>query len=178
MARSAVCPTCTSPFQARRSNHRYCSRPCSRAAQVRPARAANVLTITEAAYLAGMIDADGHVILAEKAGRVVPIVGITSTNGALLQWVHRTLGVGGVYDQHPETDRRKASGGWQLRGAGTVSVLAQVAPYMLVKAEQAQIVLEFVARRAIPREALDDAWQREARERVRLLNQRGPLLQG
>ena len=104
-----------------------------------------VITDTEAAYLAGFIDADGHIGIVRRTTRrgdkhyayIRPVVQIGQAKRKILDWISDL--VGGTVSIHGQR------GFYNLRfHAGTIRwLLPQLLPYMQVKKRQAQIVLEF-----------------------------------
>ena len=103
------------------------------------------ITDTEAAYLAGFIDADGHIGIMRRtrhsASRTYkylrPIVQIGQSKREILDWISDL--VGGAVSVNC------SRGFYNLRlHAGTVRwLLPQLLPYLKVKKRQAEIVLQF-----------------------------------
>ena len=104
-----------------------------------------LISKTEAAYLAGFIDADGNIGIVRRTtshdGRkylyIRPVVQIGQSKRGILDWISDLVGgTVGVHCQH---------GFYNLRfHAGTIRwLLPQLLPYLKVKKRQAEIVLEF-----------------------------------
>lgn len=90
-----------------------------------------------AAYLAGMIDADGSVRF--KRGR--PFVSVYNTNVPLIDWLSKTLGGGTVSKGNMG---RKQVFAWTITAARDVfALLCAVRPLMIVKASDADAALKF-----------------------------------
>lgn len=88
-----------------------------------------------AAYLAGMIDADGSVRF--KKGR--PFVSIYNTHRPLMGWLMETLGHGSLSSGNVGRERVIA---WTIQGARDVhALLCAVRPFLIVKAADADAAL-------------------------------------
>jgi hypothetical protein len=108
---------------------------------------------SEAAYLAGIIDGEGWVSLGSqrdartsfgKNRYYYVLIGVTNTHKPLLEWVVETTKRGrvaeGTTDSHLGKKRRWS---WTCRGWSAADVLRAVRPYLIVKADRADIALEF-----------------------------------
>lgn len=100
------------------------------------------MSATDAAYLAGLIDADGSIGLYRKkrnGGAQYNVqLGISNTRIDLLAWVLEvTGGVGGVHANRPETETCKATYQYLAQNRSAWSVLQQTMPYMRVKNDRA-----------------------------------------
>lgn len=132
------------------------------------------LSEVDAAYLAGLIDADGTIGLYRKKRNGAPCyvltLGISNTRNDLLAWVQRTTSAGFIVTQKRETATHKAAYQWLAHNRVAWSVLQQTMPYMRVKEDRA----------ALAKNALDALLDHdyEKVEEFRLLfslaNQRGP----
>lgn len=101
---------------------------------------------TEAAYIAGFIDGDGHIGIVRRTARrghkeypyVRPIVQIGQGKRLVLDWIASVVGEGavGIHGQREFFNLRFHAG--TLRW-----LLPQLLPYLIVKKRQAEIVLEF-----------------------------------
>ena len=94
-------------------------------------------------YLAAMIDGEGYLNLYMKTnGSLVARFGITNTNPKLMDWLKENFGgcvYGGKDNKHTN---RKAFRMWYMSGVKMIELLKQVRPYLLLKTEQADTVLE------------------------------------
>jgi hypothetical protein len=181
-----TCPSCSTVFlvggtgRPKRSQ-RYCSTVCGSASQrPRGGSVANELSPLFAAYLAGVVDSDGHVALygrKNKNGAFAwrPHLSVVNTHLGLLERIREETGVGGVNVQHKETDRRKASYVWNAVSEAAVTTLSQLLPFLLVKEARAELAIDFYQRRMDPAQKADLSWQNEYRERMLALNRRGPV---
>lgn len=114
-----------------------------------------MLTEQEKAYLAGIVDGEGTITLRRTKGRIVVYaIALTNTNGALILHVGRLLKRAGIrtyLSKHACWAGRKGyKAGWQLLLAGidnTKAFLNMIRPYLVGKARQADLVLEFLSNR-------------------------------
>jgi hypothetical protein len=181
-----TCPICTVVFlvggtgRPKRSQ-RYCSTECGAAAQKpRGGSIAKELSPIFAAYLAGVVDSDGHVALYGRKNRdgvgvYRPHLSVVNTYKPLLERIQEETGVGGVCVQHKETDRRKTSYVWNSVSEAATTTLSQLLPYLLVKKDRAELAIDFYQRRMDPIKKADLSWQNEYRERMLAMNRRGPV---
>ncbi len=99
---------------------------------------------TQAAYIAGIMDGEGHFILypqnAQRKGYLIPNVGFTQANVGLLKHVATMVGEGA------RINIRKAKRGSELRFTDVCMrwFLPEIIPYMYEKREQAILILEFL----------------------------------
>lgn len=133
-----------------------------------------MLSTVDAAYLAGLIDADGTIGLYRKGrnggAQYVLQMGISNTRNDVLAWVQEVTGVGLVAVNRPADERRKAAYHWIVQNRGAWSVLQQVMPYMRIKNDRAAL-----ARNALDAMAAHDLEKvEEFRVLFTLANQRGP----
>lgn len=106
------------------------------------------------AYIAGIIDGEGTVTIIHlkgnyihsRTGKLEPRIGIYNTNEELMRKLHTVLG--GMFRTI------KSRGHWQvqyylkIRNTQTIiNILEKVSPYLIVKKEQARILMEFCRRR-------------------------------
>jgi len=179
-----VCQACPRTFLVGGALHgkrsrKFCSQECSRKgyAPGPKAKLPRQMSSTEAAYLAGLIDGDGHVALytggAKKALSLT--LQIANTNQELLAHVERITGAGSTRVQHKETSNRKQTYTWRCGGSQAAAVLAQVIPCMVGKKERAELGIEYTAEcKAHPERRKDAIWQEQTYRRMRALNKRGP----
>ena len=137
------------------------------------------LTHTEVAYLAGILDGEGCIsILKMRMKRPYGVywhyalqLRIGNTYLPLLEWICERVG-GKIYAQTYVTNwrgNRKQAYHWHMQGRQAANFLALVRPYLIVKSEQADLAMEFIA---LGRETAPAA-RAEMRERMRTLNVRG-----
>ncbi|MFN3352502.1 MAG: hypothetical protein ACK4Z5_02745 [Brevundimonas sp.] len=141
------------------------------------------LTDTDAAYIAGMIDADGSITVSAQDGRVKPLVCVFNSNVPLIDWLSVTIGAGCSYRYKSGAKRPDQDGArwnpvhrYQITGRKAQSLLTQLLPHLRVKRAQAELVLSVPMRgRDFGRAAT--AEQRAAAAdvlgRIRVMNARG-----
>lgn len=139
---------------------------------------------TEAAYLAGIIDGEGHVgAHCQRAGTGgrrsdswVAFVSVSNTDRRLLDWLADRFG-GAVTPVKPGTLLSKPSWLWKREGRSAEPLLRAALPYLVLKREQADAALaildtaENVGRRGHPPEVVE--LRRSLASRLRDLNRRG-----
>lgn len=101
---------------------------------------------TDKAYLAGLIDADGHIIIKATRNTAYPGIGVNQTDFQALEWMADLLR--GTVAFH--TRRRTGSNGFhrkqmivRLHGRRAQLLCKTILPYLKIKREQAKIVLQF-----------------------------------
>src|ERR1700729_1787967 len=130
------------------------------------------LSYTVAAYLAGIIDADGHIALYKHStGHPRLVLTVSNTNTTMLDWISEQTGVGKRYLQAKERPKYKATWNWVTGGPAGASVLREIRPYMIVKAERADLAIEYDA--GLQADKRDDlVWRDEQRVKMLALNKR------
>ena len=109
-------------------------------------------TEMEKAYLAGILDGEGYIAIARKAtcGKSYyrAYVEVTNTRRLLLEWIQARWG-GCIYpDSHAAFNRpnNAVCWKWALHSGQAKRVLREVLEYLVIKPEQATIVLDFPCR--------------------------------
>lgn len=153
---------------------RFCSTTCRDAGRYRRGAKARLMADTEAAYLAGVLDGEGSVILYMRRDVVALRVTVANTYRPLLERVQQLTDVGDLYHQRDATAKHKAAYSWRCNAEAAESLLVQVRPYLVVKAAQADLALETQARLRDPAAKADRSWHLGACEQMRALNRRGP----
>lgn len=102
------------------------------------------------AYLAGVIDGEGCIAIRKskrtgscKSTRYAAAVTVGNTSRVLIEQLVGTFGVGCVTYRYP-TKTKRACYLWSLSSRGARDVLRAVQPYLIVKREQAAVLLEFI----------------------------------
>ncbi len=178
------CAACGNSYEAGgRSGHdsasTFCSRRCAEAARWRTGSNAKSLSIAQAAYLAGLVDGEGSILLYKRGTGSAMRLSVANTNLQLLQWCQTITGVGNIAGRKPiNAAKHKASYLWLVNSQAGCSVLVQIRPYLVAKAKQADIAIEFQRRLKIPVYKANKEWQEEWRQRVCAMNARGPSVMG
>jgi hypothetical protein len=107
-------------------------------------------SVTKLAYLAGIIDGEGCIAIRKskrtgtcKSTRYAAAVTVGNTSCHLIEQLVGTFGVGCVTYRYP-TKTKRACYLWSLPSRGAREVLRAVQPYLIVKREQAAVLLEFI----------------------------------
>lgn len=101
--------------------------------------------VEKIAYLAGILDGEGHFSLmfykAEK--RYFAIVGVANTSTKLMDWLKNNFG-GTVYTKNQPSDKLhwKQRYEWRLYAKAIDIIIPQVIPFLVVKQEHAKIVMQ------------------------------------
>lgn len=126
----------------------YCSRSCQGLAKSVYGKAPRHLTLADAAYLAGQIDADGSILVDPRRDRLAPSrpsirVDVTCCHRPLMDWLLDRTGVGYVIP-HPPTSKNRANKTiyhWRVSSLSAAVILFQAEPFMLEKRERARQAL-------------------------------------
>lgn len=173
---------CAKHYAAEKGKQKY-----ARNESLRHARhgAINPIDVADAAYIAGLIDADGTVTVSNTRNRSVaaPMVLVVNGNFGLIEWLLKTVGAGCAYRTKTKPTRPdQTEAHWnevhrfQVTGWKALALLELVRPFLRVKGQQADLVAMLPLRgRDFPREATEDQCRKSAwvRTQIRLLNQRG-----
>ena len=102
------------------------------------------LTSEELAYIAGIVDGEGYIGIYKHPDNYTiyrTIVGVTNTDLKLVDWLHEMLG-GNIYEKPSYGKNHKTQYNWKLNGTHIVDLLKAIRPYLRLKDEQADIILE------------------------------------
>jgi len=127
-------------------------------------------------YIAGLIDGEGTIAIHKacdrrrKNPRYYPMIQISNTNRDLLEFCKLKIGAGGVYlANRNRFPNRKPTYVFHVQAMLNVQdFLNQVIEALILKREQAKIVLEFIEKRLLTRKQSVSLY-----ERIRLLNIKG-----
>ena len=105
----------------------------------------------EAAYLAGIIDGEGSVYIAkhkEYSGRGLPYsystrVSVGNTDERLINWIQKTVKTGNIHFVQETRNNWKDHWHWLLADKNITPFLEQILPFLIIKKEQALILLRF-----------------------------------
>ena len=144
----------------------------------------NDLFETDAAYIAGLIDADGTVtVTARNNGVPKPLVLVVNSNLPLINWLQGITGAGCAYETKTRPMRPDQNAAhwnkvhrYQVTGWKALSLLDVAKPYMRIKKRQAELVSSLALRgRDYPRWATPEqrAHGQVVMTEVRAMNRRG-----
>jgi hypothetical protein len=132
------------------------------------------LPVEVAAYIAGLVDGEGSIILYKRGTGVQMRLTIANTYQPVLSWMVDVTGVGAVITRSSTNINHKAGAWWQANSEAAETVLRQIRPYLIIKAEQADLAISTQERLRDPALKSDRTWQEEYRVRMGYLNRRGP----
>ncbi|MGD9724734.1 MAG: hypothetical protein AB7U76_26150 [Pirellulales bacterium] len=154
-----------------------CSLECSRRVRYRHGRLCNDLTPLEAAYLAGLWDADGsfiiHGLYRGNSDALSYRAQIAVTKPIIIDWVVATTGIGTRATRNRTNEKHALVYHWQVNGDGAESFTRQLIPYLVLKRPQAELGVEFQERLRDRALKADRTWQEEYRVRMTAMNRRG-----
>jgi len=178
-----TCPICNKIFkvcsQGRTSRDYppfyriYCSNECSRKGRYRRGSKCNRLKSTEAAYIAGFLDADGSVMFYSRKGKTFLRVAFTNRSHRTLAWIRGKANVGNVTTAKRYSKNHQPC--WHLftNSDAASTLLEQVAPYMITKNKQAKLALEYTEQKKNPEYWADMEWHLKMKDSMQALNKRG-----
>lgn len=177
---SLLCQACGKAFESggrtgRDAETRFCSRRCAADARWRTGSVARELSAIQGAYLAGVIDGEGSIILYRRGKGAALRLNVANTNLELVRWCVNTTGVGNIVRKKSENPRHKSSYLWLVNSQAAASVLKQILVYLVIKQRQAEIGIEFQNRLKVPSHKAEKEWQKQWRTVVQRLNRRGPV---
>lgn len=104
----------------------------------------NELTGSDAAYLAGLVDADGTVSLTRKHRNETRsvMVSISNTDRALLEFVRSTVGAGKLTNKRASGHNHRSSFVYSVYNRQALRLLERIAPFLKTyKARRARAIL-------------------------------------
>ena len=119
------------------------------------------LSNEDAAYLAGLIDADGTISAQVNSQRnrdgsrrmPVPMVLVVNTDLELIAWLKKVIGYGCSHETKAKPTRPGQNmENWrpvhrfQITGRSAITLVGRVRPYLRVKAEKADLMVRFPCR--------------------------------
>ncbi|WP_099346994.1 LAGLIDADG family homing endonuclease [Clostridium tertium] len=104
------------------------------------------MTETEKAYIAGIIDGEGSIMLQRihKNEHPSPCVSITSTTLELLEWVKNTVGKGRIISKkNYNIEKHKDCYSYVLRRNNAIQLLNDIYPYLIIntKKKRAELII-------------------------------------
>jgi len=107
-----------------------------------------VLTIAQAAYIAGLLDGEGYVGVTRKINThytsYAVHVTITMTNLKVINWLKDITGIGRIHNVI-KSKNHKQKYSWYLRVDEIKEFLNSIKDYLIVKRLQASLLLEFLS---------------------------------
>ncbi len=180
-----ACPVCGTKFwtghgQGASKTKMYCSPNCRFAAvNRRCGKLCNKFTEAQAAYIAGIVDGEGSVMLIMRKSVRLPSVhlrlSVINTFNGLLRWFFEVTGVGTIHlvDNKKYGRSSKQAWIWKTHGEVARSLLEQILPYLIIKRKQAIGGIKFQKRLRDPALKADRSWQMDWLLKMKALNARG-----
>lgn len=142
------CPWCQQGFEVGgryRPNKRqiHCSRQCQAYARVKHADARD-LSVSEAAYIAGLIDGEGSIGGTHRnaKGRTSWFIRIYNTHRGVMEWLLKATNTGCIVNRQKEKPHHKKSYAWECFAWNAKHILEQALPYMIIKRALAERVIK------------------------------------
>lgn len=113
----------------------------------------NKVTIADRAYLAGIIDGEGSIVVSKSTGKngrntcYQPFISVSNTEKSLIDWLYSTFG-GTVTKYTPSQmakNCRKQVFKWQVTGKNIDMICALIRPYSTIKVEQIDVMIRLRA---------------------------------
>lgn len=175
-----TCPVCQSVFlvggrQGHKKHAVYCSRTCSQNARYVKSTECKTLTPAQAGYIAGFLDGEGSIMLVRRSDHNSYNLRITAagTVRAPMDWMSEVAGVGATFFRDRNNPNHRPTYWWQIAGDAARTLLLQVAPFMLVKQQQAELAIEFQTRLHDPKFKTNMVAQSDYYHRLKAMNARG-----
>ncbi|MCT8975907.1 hypothetical protein N4T77_04790 [Clostridium sp. CX1] len=104
------------------------------------------MTAEEKAYIAGIIDGEGSIMLISlhKNQYPSPMISISSTTMELLEWIKSTVGKGTIINKkNYNTERHKNSYTYYLKYNDAIELLKEIESYLVIKTKKkrAQMII-------------------------------------
>jgi hypothetical protein len=100
-----------------------------------------VLTEAEVAYTAGIIDGEGCLTAYMRPNGAIEIrVDVVNTSRELLDWLQSRWG-GKIYTRKSVNARHKPQYACEIRRAAAIDMLRDVRPFLVAKAQQADVMI-------------------------------------
>jgi len=138
-----------------------------------------VLSDAEKGYLAGIIDGEGtlRVMRALKLW-YAPFIQITNTNKAIMDWLQKLLGEKGIghtyHEKYSKKPNHRPKHVYNIASVqGVKQILDQIAHLLVIKKEQAKLLLEFIEMKENKADYGVLSREREIFEELKRLNARG-----
>jgi hypothetical protein len=144
-----TCPVCGKEFQVGGAgrppaDQKYCSNECNGLAQGYHARP-RTMTEVEIAWLAGLFDGEGSIVLnrRNRPNSLSCRITVTNTFYPLLERVLEVTGTGVLQEltRYHTNPKHARSWNWQCNGTNARLILKQILPWLIVKKERAEIIL-------------------------------------
>ncbi len=112
-------------------------------------RQVRIFTAVEAAYIAGLIDGEGTILLSRKhrLDNRQLVVSISSTESSMLKYVKEVVGAGQITNKRTYRAHHTPSMTYAITNRQALCLLKQIAPYLKsYKADRAALILDHYLR--------------------------------
>ena len=136
------------------------------------------MDVTIAAYIAGLVDGEGSIMLNVAATHFQPSIQVVSTDLSILTWLQQVLGCGAIrpktqrpkYDQW--TEKRRDQWTFSVNSMSDVKyILELILPYLRVKKRHAELLLLY-CKEHVKRSSVTEV-EKDIYDDLRKLNKRG-----
>ena len=184
-----TCPVCRKPFKVAAnktsryfppSSQKFCSYSCADKARYRRGATCRKLNTTDAAYLAGFLDGEGSVMLISRGSKresigLRVVIAQSEKSRHVLDWITEITGIGNITAKKAQNIHQDNGLTWTCHSRAAEGFLRQIAPFLRIKAEQAQLGIDFQSRLREPTYKADTVWQKETQNIMKDLNKRGKI---
>ena len=136
-----------------------------------PTRKANVLSPTDAAYLAGVIDGEGCFAVSLSSNHIYAALELAGCEQAFIQSLCALAGTGAVARTPFRKPPFRQSYRWRVSLKSSMFLIEQVLPFLKLKHPQAVLFLQLSSFQ--PTSVLHSPQQRDLINRIQHLNVRG-----
>lgn len=130
------CVVCGNEFETggrAGKREKFCSRTCQAYARVRQPIVKS-MTVTDAAYLAGLMDGEGSIVAAmQRQNRTTWRISIANTDFRLLAWCKEVTGCGSIVRKLSANPKHADGGSWQCYSWNALEIIEQILPYMKIE---------------------------------------------
>jgi len=129
------------------------------------------LSLTQCAYLAGLLDGEGCIFI---ANHITPALNISNTNKSVLIWIKHIVGKGGVYKVPRTNHKHKLCWVYCIRSRAAIALLRKLYPFLLIKVIQATTLLQYpIAKVGIHTTKSEKILRTKYEAKLKKLNRRG-----
>lgn len=120
------------------------------------------------------MDGEGSFCLIGRGNGLGIRLTAANTKRRVLEWIIEVTGVGAITTSRRYNPKHAQGYAWQLNSGAAVAVTEQLLPYLILKRDQAELILE--ANRRLLSQRVNDSqgWYGEFRAAMMRLNSRGP----
>jgi hypothetical protein len=102
----------------------------------------NLLSVAEAAYIAGIVDGEGSIMLSPSAGRYrFPVLAIANNDRQLLEWIDAIVGGGRIAVKPARKPTHSESYMWEIKNRRCIAICEQLRPYLRVARKVARVAI-------------------------------------